>query len=75
MKTARIAFGGLVAFALLGPARALPLHGQNQSAGTPQTTFRSTTSLVEVDAVVLDKDGKFVPGLTAEDLQLFEDDK
>lgn len=75
MRTARLVFGGVVAFALLGPVRALPLHGQNPSAGTPQTTFRATTSLVEVDAVVLDKNGQFVPGLTAEDLQIFEDNK
>jgi VWFA-related protein len=75
MRTARLVFGGVVAFALLGPARALPLHGQNPSAGTPQTTFRATTSLVEVDAVILDKSGNFVPGLTAEDLSILEDNK
>ena len=81
MRTARFVLCGVVSVVLLGPARALPLHGQNQqtapspSASTPQTTFRSTTSLVEVDAVILDEHDTFVPGLVAEDLTLFEDGK
>lgn len=47
------------------------------ASGTPQnpqgTTFRSATNLVEVDVVVQDRDGRFVPGLTADDLVVFED--
>src|SRR5688572_11728380 len=42
---------------------------------TPQATFRTTTSLVEVDVVIHDKKGDFVGGLKAEDLQLLEDGK
>lgn len=38
-----------------------------------QLTFRTTTALVEVDVIVHDRQGEFVPGLVAEDLQLFED--
>jgi VWFA-related protein len=38
-----------------------------------QLTFRTTTALVEVDVIVHDRRGEFVPGLVAEDLQLFED--
>jgi VWFA-related protein len=79
MRSARILMCGVAAVALLGPARALPLYGQNpqnpQTGSPPQTTFRSTTSLVEVDAIVLDKDNNFVPGLVADDLALFEDGK
>ncbi len=41
----------------------------------PQATFRAATNLVEVDVVVLDKEGRFVPGLTVEDLEVFEDGK
>ena len=40
-----------------------------------QSTFKSTTALVEVDVTVLDKQGKFVPGLLADDLEIFEDGK
>jgi VWFA-related protein len=41
----------------------------------PTPTFKSATELVEVDAVVLDKDGKFVPGLTAENITIYENGK
>ena len=40
-----------------------------------QPTFKSATALVEVDAVVLDKDGNFVPGLKLEDITLLENGK
>ena len=50
--------------------------GQAQtSQPAPQATFRAATNLVEVDVVVVDKQGRFVPGLTAEDLEVFEDGK
>lgn len=45
------------------------------SQPAPQATFRTTTSLVEVDVVIHDKKGDFVGGLKAEDLQLLEDGK
>jgi VWFA-related protein len=49
---------------------------QAQSPTTPpQATFRAAANLVEVDVVVLDKEGRFVPGLTVEDLEVFEDGK
>jgi VWFA-related protein len=46
-----------------------------QAKPAPQPTFKSTTELVEVDAVVLDKDGKFVTGLTADNVTLYENGK
>lgn len=64
MKTFRPA---LIALALLTVAMARPL--------TQQSTFKSTTALVEVDVTVLDKQGKFVPGLLADDLVIYEDGK
>jgi VWFA-related protein len=42
-------------------------------SGDGAAQFRSSTSLVEVDVIVLDEDRRFVPGLTAGDLELLED--
>jgi VWFA-related protein len=54
----------------------LTLAGQSsQAPSQPTHTFRSSTALVEVDAIMLDKAGKFVPGLKAEDVTLLEDGK
>lgn len=36
-------------------------------------TFKSSTSLVEVDIIARDKDGRFVSGLTADDFEVIED--
>lgn len=70
MRIARVLCCGVAALLLAGTER--PLQGQ---AARQQPTFRSSTSLVEVDVTVLDKKGQFVPGLLAEDLSLFEDGK
>src|SRR5215210_7250270 len=64
MITARLALCALSAL-LLGP------HPQQP---TPPK-FKSTTALVEVDAIILDKNGQFVQGLKAEDLELKEEGK
>ena len=40
-----------------------------------QPTFKSTTSLVEVDIIARDKDGRFVSGLTADDFEVLEEGK
>jgi VWFA-related protein len=37
--------------------------------------FRSSTALVEVDAIVHDREGRFATGLRAEDFEIFEDGK
>jgi VWFA-related protein len=71
MRIARLACCAAVGVLLLAsPSR--PVHGQDQQPGA---TFRSTTTLVEVDVIVLDKKGEFVPDLAAADLTLFEDGK
>src|SRR6266545_226483 len=49
--------------------------GTVRPAGWQQATFKSATALVEVDAVVLDKNGDFVPGLKLEDITLLENGK
>ena len=40
-----------------------------------QATFKSTTALVEVDAIFLDRKGDFVPGLKAENVTIYENGK
>ena len=52
------------------------LSSQNAAPPGPQTpTFRVNVEYVEVDAIVTDRDGQFVRGLTKEDFQIFEDGK
>ena len=59
-----------------GPARtpaSAPPPLPPASQDTP--TFRQTTRYIEVDAVVEDKNGRFVPGLTKDDFVLYEDNR
>ena len=65
----------VVGLLLLAPVHSPSLSGQSTQTGTSQGTFRATTNLVEVDVIIHDGDGRFVPGLTAEDLTLLEDGK
>ena len=66
MRSARPAWCSLAVVVLLGASGARALQ---------QPTFRSTTALVQVDAVILDAQGQFVHGLTADDVTLLEDGK
>jgi VWFA-related protein len=50
-------------------------QGQAPAPQQPPITFRAEVNYVEVDTRVLDKDGKFVTGLKADDFQVFEDGK
>src|SRR5262245_1503892 len=45
------------------------------SAEQQQQVFRSRTDLVQVDTVVVDKDGRPVHGLTKDDFELFDNRK
>ena len=81
MRIARLVCCAAVAAALLAPFQSDPVHGQGQAQNPPSSqtsqapTFKATTSLVEVDFVAFDGQGKFVPGLMPEDLTLYEDGK
>ncbi|MBY0493992.1 MAG: VWA domain-containing protein [Cyanobacteria bacterium] len=50
-------------------------QGQPQPPQQPPITFRAEVNYVEVDARVLDQQGKFITGLKPEDFQVFEDGK
>jgi VWFA-related protein len=47
--------------------------GQNKTADAPQVTFTLQSQLVVEAVVVKDKQGKFIPGLTAKDFTVTED--
>lgn len=53
----------------------LNAQGQPQVPQQPPITFRAEVNYVEVDARVLDREGKFIAGLEASDFQIFEDGK
>jgi VWFA-related protein len=71
MRTVILALCG---FVLLHPS-GLDQGGPFDQTRGPQPTFKSATELVEVDAVILDKNGNFVPGLKPEDITLYENGK
>ena len=53
----------------------LNAQGQPQAPQQPPITFRAEVNYVEVDARVLDREGKFIAGLEASDFQIVEDGK
>jgi len=72
----RILLGGAVAsLSLVAAAAPLARQSAPPPAQAGQSPFRSSTALVEVDAIVLHKDGRFASGLRADDLEIFEDGK
>jgi VWFA-related protein len=66
-----VAAVGAVAFTLVFMPG--PFLAATSQTPAPQATFRSAANLVEVDVVVQDGQGRFVAGLTADDLEIFED--
>ncbi|HET9369127.1 MAG TPA: VWA domain-containing protein [Vicinamibacterales bacterium] len=85
MRTLRLDVVVATAIAAVVSASSLTITAQSTTAQTaqqaqqpptptpPQATFRSATNLVEVDVVVQDRQGRFVPGLTIDDLAVLED--
>lgn len=70
-----VALAGALAAQQQQPAPAAPAPAQQPGAQLPDLTFRAEVNYVEVDARVLDENGKFIGGLTAKDFQVFEDGK
>jgi VWFA-related protein len=50
-------------------------RGQRGATLPQQPVFRTTTDLIQVDTVVVDKDGKPMHGLTKEDFEIFDNGK
>ena len=75
MPISRLASSGLLAIAIVSALPGAALRGQNPPPAQITPMFRSSTALVEVDAIVLDKEGRFATGLQAGDLEIFEDGK
>ncbi len=74
MLSTRLLSCAIVVFLVFVPVRPT-LQSQNPPPAGGQGMFRSSTALVEVDAIVLDKQGQFATGLRAEDVPIFEDGK
>jgi VWFA-related protein len=68
----------LLAAAVVAAGRAAPQNPppppQNPPAQTPQI-FREAIDVIRLDVTVLDKDRRPVPGLTADDFEVYEDGK
>lgn len=79
MRITKSVASGVVGVALLAGSHQVRAQNQSQDPAqkpAPQVpTFKSSTQLVEVDAIVLDKNGNFVPGLKPQDISLLEDGK
>ena len=65
----------VIAAALAAIASTAAGQGQPPAPQQPPITFRAEINYVEVDARVLDQQGKFITGLKPEDFEVFEDGK
>lgn len=68
----RLALAGVIVLAI---GAALSAGQTSQSQAPPTPTFKAEVEYVEVDALVTDEQGRFVPDLRKEDFQIFEDGK
>ncbi|HXG54587.1 MAG TPA: VWA domain-containing protein, partial [Vicinamibacterales bacterium] len=66
-----LAFALLVGGSVAGGQAPVPAP-PTQKPPAPAPTFRSTVQVIEVDARVFDKDGRFVTGLTRDDFEVVE---
>ncbi len=65
-----LAAGSLAPAAQGPPLPAAPVPDQR-----PPVTFRTETNFVEIDAIVTDRDGRFVADLTRDDFRIVEEGK
>src|SRR5687768_18009061 len=75
MTTRRFLFALLASVTLPNGTLLAQGQGQPPAPQQPPLTFRAEVNYVEVDARVLDQQGKFIPGLKPEDFEVFEDGK
>jgi VWFA-related protein len=61
--------------ASIAPAQQKPSPAANEQAGDEEEVLRISTELVQTDVVVVDKQGRFVEGLKAEDFEVKVDGK
>ncbi|HWW76175.1 MAG TPA: VWA domain-containing protein, partial [Pyrinomonadaceae bacterium] len=73
MKQLRLALLLSLLLSNLSPTPAQQPQGQTPPADDDEVVARITTNLVQLDAVVLDKEGRQVSDLSAEDFEVFED--
>ena len=73
--TTRTILCGLMLTAIGAGGRVHGQATQPAAPAQPPITFRAEINYVEVDARVLDAQGKFIPGLRAGDFQVIEDGK
>jgi len=65
----------LIALVLCAAALQTPALRAQDKPAPPEVTFQVEVNYVDVDVVVTDENGKFVPGLSREDFDVFEDGK
>ena len=65
----------LVGIALFATPARLAAQAPQPPSTPPSVTFHTEVDYVDVDTIVTDREGHFVPGLTKDDFDVFEDGK